>query len=247
METGILYVIFNDWIRDPQTADHPYKIGKTSTSVEDRYYGLGLKMPGKFETLFAYKLDNYGNAEKAIQDILYKKRVNGEWFYLAKDDINLVETICKTMGGILVTDEVKREVEIATEEENEDEDNAVMNPSLSGGKDKTQYSFNGRTYGKGRLVLAVVEEYIKNHNNCTLAELQKVFPKELQKSYFVVDTLKKAKNIIQESNRHQGRHFVKNPIKLNTGEEVVVTTEWGIGNIDRFIAKARELGYHIEV
>jgi hypothetical protein len=74
-----------------------------------------------------------------------------------------------------------------------------------------------------------------------------VFPKELQKSYFVVDTLQNAKNIIQESHRHQGRHFVKNPIVLNNGEEVVVTTEWGIGNIDRFIDKAKELGFHIGV
>jgi hypothetical protein len=243
METGLLYVVFNEWIRDPQTGNKPYKIGITGTTVSDRYYGLGLKMPGRFEMIFAYKLENYKRAEQSIQDILYKYRINGEWYNISQEEIDLVENICKKMGGVLITDEVKQEVEIETDEENEDDEY----PNSPDGKDKKQYSFNDKTYGKGRLVQAVVEEYIRNHNSCTLAELQKVFPKELQKSYFVVDTLKNAKKIIQESHRHQGRHFVKNPIMLNNGEEVVVTTEWGISNIDRFIDKAKELGFNIEV
>jgi hypothetical protein len=247
METGILYVVFNEWIRNPETNEKPYKIGITKNSVYDRYYGLGLKMPGKFETLFAYRLVNYKRAEQSIQEILYKFRINGEWFNISQEEIDLVENICKKMGGVLVTDEVKQEVEIETDEENEDDNDTIEYQNLSGGKDKTRYSFNGRMYGKGRLVLAVVEEYIRKHNNCTLAELQEIFPKELQKNYFVVDTLENAKNIIQESRRHQGRHFVENPIVLNNGEKVVVTTEWGIGNIDRFIAKAKDLGFNIEV
>jgi hypothetical protein len=245
MSKGILYIVYNDWIRDPQTGNKPYKIGKTGTSVSDRYYGLGLKMPGKFETLFAYKLDNYEEAEKAIQAILRKHCVNGEWFDITQDEINLVENICKTMCGTFVTDDVKQEIEIETEEDDDDNNNDFPYPAL--GKDRTQYSFNGRTYGKGRLVLAVVEEYIKKHNNSTLAELKKVFPKELQKSFFVVDTLSNAKKIIEKSPVRKKRHFVNDPIRLNNGEEVVVTTEWGISNIDRFIAKARELGFSIEI
>jgi hypothetical protein len=74
MESGVLYVVFNEWIRDPETNEMPYKIGITKNSVHDRYYGLGLKMPGKFETLFAYKLENYTEAEKLIQGILKKYR-----------------------------------------------------------------------------------------------------------------------------------------------------------------------------
>jgi hypothetical protein len=240
MSKGILYIVYNDWIRDPQTGKKPYKIGKTSTSVSDRYYGLGLKMPGKFETLFAYKLDTYEEAEKAIHTILHQNCVNGEWFDITQDEITLVEDICKTMRGTLVTDEVKQEVEIETEEDDD-------LPNSAPGKDKTQYSFKGRTYGKGRLVLAVVEEYIRNHSDTTLAELKKIFPKELQKSFFVVDTLSSAKKIIQKSPIHKKRHFVNNPIQLNNGEEVVVTTEWGIRNIDRFITRARELGFSIEI
>ncbi|GMO49495.1 MAG: hypothetical protein Ta2B_30570 [Termitinemataceae bacterium] len=48
MDKGILYVVFNKWINNPETQEMPYKIGITRGSVDDRYYGLGLKMPGKF-------------------------------------------------------------------------------------------------------------------------------------------------------------------------------------------------------
>ena len=119
METGILYVVFNKWIRDPETNGMPYKIGITKGSVYDRYYGLGLKMPGKFETRFAYRLDDCAKAELSIHHILNKKRENGEWFNLNDDELDYIEKTCKLMEGILVTDEVKNEIEVETEEKNE--------------------------------------------------------------------------------------------------------------------------------
>ena len=117
MDIGILYVVFNKWINDPETKKIPYKIGITRGSVDDRYYGLGLKMPGKFETLFAYKFDDCTNAEKTIHSILNKKRLNGEWFDIDLDNLDHIEKTCKLMGGILVTDEVVSEIETETEEE----------------------------------------------------------------------------------------------------------------------------------
>jgi len=245
MESGILYVVFNDWIREPQTGNMPYKIGITSTTVSDRYYGLGLKMPGEFKTLFAYKLKNFKEAEKAIREILKPQfHVNGEWFNISQNEIILVEKICKTMGGKIVTDEVKQEVEIETEEANE-EDGFLQSQYHSGKRDAVQYIFNGRTYGKGRLVLAVVEEYIKNHNNITLEGLHRLFPKEIQGSYFVVDSLEKAIEIVNRT--HRKRHFIDNPIKLSNGEEVAVTIEWGKSNIEKFTTKAQNLGYTIKI
>jgi len=247
MGSGILYIVFNDWIREPQTGNKPYKIGITSTSVSDRYYGLGLKMPGKFETLFAYKLTNFKEAEKAILEILRPlHHVNGEWFSISQNEIDLVENICKAMGGKIVTEEVKQEVEIESEENNE-EDDLLQSQYHSGKKDTTQYVFFGKTYGKGQLVLAVVEDYIKNHKSITLEELHKLFPKEIQKSFFVVDSLEKAEKIIKESRNHRKRHFINNPIELSSGEKIVVTTEWGKSNIDKFINKAKELGYTIDL
>ena len=116
---GILYVVYNKWINDPETKMTPYKIGITKGSVGDRYYGLGLIMPGKFETLFAYKFDDCSTAEKTIHNVLNKKRLKGEWFDIDKNNLEHIEKTCELMGGILVTEEVENEIEIETEEEME--------------------------------------------------------------------------------------------------------------------------------
>jgi hypothetical protein len=117
MDIGILYVVFNRWISNPETKEIPYKIGITRGSVEDRYYGLGLKMPGEFETLFAYKFDDCAKAEQLIHGILNRKREKGEWFNVNSDEIEIIKTNCEIMGGILVTDEVKSEIKTETETE----------------------------------------------------------------------------------------------------------------------------------
>ena len=118
MESGILYVVYNEWIVDPETNVMPYKIGITRNSVVDRYYGLGLKMPGKFETLFAYKIKDCIRAEQAIHTILNKYCVNGEWFNLTQKELDFIQNICEKMDGIIVTEEVENEIQNETEEEN---------------------------------------------------------------------------------------------------------------------------------
>jgi hypothetical protein len=131
MESGILYVVFNKWISDPETNEMPYKIGITRNSVQDRYYGLGLKMPGKFETLFAYKIKNYAKAEQSIQSILNKYCVNGEWFKLNQSDIDFIKQICERMDGVLITEEIENEIENENETENETESQEYYSDSGS--------------------------------------------------------------------------------------------------------------------
>jgi len=118
MEAGILYVVFNNWIRNPRTNELPYKIGITRNSVYDRYYGLGLKMPGKFETLFAYKFEDCAKAEQVIHGILSKYRENGEWFNISQRELDHIKSTCELMHGILITDEIKNEIEMETGEKN---------------------------------------------------------------------------------------------------------------------------------
>jgi hypothetical protein len=74
MDIGILYVVFNKWIKNPDSNEIPYKIGITRGSVEDRYYGLGLKMPGKFETLFAYEFDLTGFCRRQLLRLKFRRR-----------------------------------------------------------------------------------------------------------------------------------------------------------------------------
>ena len=226
MDSGLLYVVYNEWIRDPKTNEMPYKIGITKNSVEDRYYGLGLKMPGEFETLFAYKFNDYKVVEQIVHGMLNQLCLNGEWYNVNKKTLDSIQDSCKLMGGEKITENIENEIEKATDP-----------------KDYSQYLFNGVEYGKNRLVLAVIKEYVKN-NNKTLEELQQIFDKNIQGSMEVIDELNNAKNIYTSTGYK--RHFIDDSIILFNGQQVTVCSQWARGNISNFISKASELGYNIE-
>ena len=108
--------------------------------------------------------------------------------------------------------------------------------------DKSSYIFNGNTYGKGRLVLAVVEQYVSDNDGLAKKELEERFPAALQGSIGVISSIEEAEG------KYKGkRHFVKNVIKL-TNATVAVCNQWGSKNIDKFVQHAAgELGYNIDI
>ena len=65
-----------------------------------------MKLPGNFETAFAYKLDDYENAEKLLHKILSKYRIDGEWFKLNQNELELIKANCEAMGGVMITEEI---------------------------------------------------------------------------------------------------------------------------------------------
>jgi len=116
---------------------------------------------------------------------------------------------------------------------------------LLGTKDLTKYLFEGKTLGKGRLVLAVVKRFAELHPGTTFAQLEKTFPKTLQGSGGVVATADQANDIYARLGWR--RHYL-NPgelIELQDGP-AAVSNQWGIGNIERFLTRARELGCAID-
>lgn len=113
---GLLYVVCNEWIRNPETGKMPYKIGITGKTVDERYYGLGLKMPGTFKTLFAYEFNDCSDAENLIQRLFKNYRVNGEWFEIGEELLEQVRKNCEIMGGILATEETQKGILDETEE-----------------------------------------------------------------------------------------------------------------------------------
>jgi hypothetical protein len=118
MENGKVYVVHNEWIQDPETGEMPYKIGITKNSVDDRYYGLGLKMPGEFVCDFAYEFsDNYTKVEKTLHSMLNQLNINGEWFNINEESLDGIKTICELAGGKLITEIVEDEIEKQTENE----------------------------------------------------------------------------------------------------------------------------------
>jgi len=113
----------------------------------------------------------------------------------------------------------------------------------SEGMDYSKYIFEGRVYGKNRLVLAAVQAYVRDNPSVSYSGLKAVFYDKLQGSTGVVFTPDEAK---QKSQDPEKRYFTKNPIFLCDGTIVWICSQWGIGNIGNFIKKARSLGYKID-
>ena len=110
MTPGLLYVVYNDWICHPETREKPYKIGITTKTVGDRYYGLGLKMPGDFKAKFAYKLTDCAAAERFVHGMLDRSCVNGEWFNVTQKTLDSIQDYCKSLNGELITNEIEGEI-----------------------------------------------------------------------------------------------------------------------------------------
>ena len=117
----------------------------------------------------------------------------------------------------------------------------------SQGKDFSKYLFEGKTYGKSRLVLAVVQKYVEDHHPTTFEEIEKAFPSTLQGSLGVI------KRIEDVSDKYKGnggvkRYFIKEDeiIHLNSGEQVIVCTQWGINNTECLINHVIKYGYNIK-
>jgi hypothetical protein len=118
--------------------------------------------------------------------------------------------------------------------------NNNLNSSMSVYRDYSKYSFNGQIYGKSRLVLAVLKHYIKQNSNTSLLQLQELFPPSLQGTFQLIESVDNL------DVRKYSRYFMNDPVTLNN-EDLVICTQWGIGNIENFIKKANDnLGYSIE-
>ena len=109
-------------------------------------------------------------------------------------------------------------------------------------KDYKKYKLidaNGMTYtnlGKGRLVYQIIKSYLEL-KPCTIAELQKVFPNSLMKKNKTTHDLVR-KNNISPIDKEYSRYFHE-PLQCIDGE-VLICSQWGIGNIDEMIKYAQQ-------
>jgi hypothetical protein len=113
MGSGKVYVVHNDWIKDPVNGKMPYKIGKTTADsvVDGRFHGIGLIMPGKFVCDFAYEFDGeqYSEIEEMLHDLLDDSKVNGEWYWVNERVLKGIRRACEKFGGRPITEEVTNE------------------------------------------------------------------------------------------------------------------------------------------
>lgn len=108
-------------------------------------------------------------------------------------------------------------------------------------RDYSKVSFNGNKYGKGKVVLAVVQQYVKDHPNTTYTGLKKAFPDELHSLGFI-----KPLNAAKRASSAHRRYFLKQALKLKD-RVVAVCSDFGKNNIQKFVKRANELGYKVRI
>ena len=120
----------------------------------------------------------------------------------------------------------------------------VISPGFVKGKDFTQYLLNGTlTGGKGSTVYAAVKNYVRNHSDITLQELQTVFPDDAAKPGFG-KMLRLVEDVTPE--QWSRSRFNRNPIILSNGQQIVISTQWKPENMQSFIEYAKRAGLDIK-
>ncbi|EKT3967514.1 hypothetical protein NTJ12_002609 [Flavobacterium psychrophilum] len=126
------------------------------------------------------------------------------------------------------------------------EKNTERQIAIESTRDKTKYLFNDKLLGKGRLVFEVVKQFVEENRHLTFEEIQEKFPSSLQGSTGILNTLDFVNQKYNGSKKK--RHFIdKNDILTSAdGIEFLVSTEWGIGNINKFVELARSQNFDIQ-
>lgn len=162
--------------------------------------------------------------------------------------MNYDRIILELIGRVAaLEDEVQKlkSAQINDIEESDSDDLVVEGATVSTGRDTTKYIFEGKKYGKNRLVLAIVKKYMGDNPETSANELIRIFDKSLQGSLGVVQKLADAK---QNTTDYKTRFFAL-PIEVikTSTDDCVVCNQWGIANIGNMIARANHLGYEITI
>ncbi len=112
------------------------------------------------------------------------------------------------------------------------------------GRDTTKYFLNGKIYGKGKLVHAIVKEYVKRNPGITASQLMQAFDRSLQGSLGVVRTLEDVQENYLDYNK---RFFAASEYIIHTStEDCVVCSQWGIANIGNILTRTKQLGIRVD-
>ena len=109
-------------------------------------------------------------------------------------------------------------------------------------RDTTKYNFNGISYNKRQLVLAVIKYYVESERINNSEDLNKAFPDKVQGSLGVVKKFEMAERYTNARNRYYFED--DNVLTLDDGY-FVICKEWSAKNIKKFIDRAEKLGYSI--
>ena len=190
------------------------------------------------------QLEDYFKSKSEILEVhqKYKDYKELKWIGILAGDAITNELEKKISNGYLIDDSIPvAALTIKRFRGNDNNVYVVTNTyfkNISRKFDNTKYLFNGNTYGKGRLVLAVLKHHISINENYSYQKLE-------NGSRNVFTKFETAKEIVDRTGHK--RHFIAIDELLEIeGTKIAVTTEWGIGNIELFLKRCQELHYKIE-
>ena len=136
--------------------------------------------------------------------------------------------------------EINEEIFNATFEE--------ISSAVKGKKDYSKYTFKGTQYGKGRLVQAVVKDYVQTNPDISFEDLLLVFPHELAKHKFgVFDRTEVAeKYFIDSGSKYKRFYMNEGDIITLSDAKIVVCSQFGKGNMDPFLEVCKKLELEIK-
>jgi hypothetical protein len=111
------------------------------------------------------------------------------------------------------------------------------------GRDLTKYKFNGVEYNKGRLVHAILNEYVKTKKP-TLKQALTLFPPEIVPPYGTIAEVKEARKL----SKLRPRFFLKDEELIRLKDSVIaVSNQWTVDRVNRIITIAKkELKFSIK-
>ena len=121
-------------------------------------------------------------------------------------------------------------------------DPSVISKITNSFRDYSTYQFNGVTYRKGKLVLAVVTEYVNANANLTYDDLKDTFDITVS---FDKKPLIRRMNDLSSNEKKNKRAFIDEPITLSDGTIVVVNSQVQSIDMPEIIQIATNLGYSI--
>lgn len=204
--------------------------------------------------LLSYHTFSFNNVEKFCAEE-YSKLPTGQNLHnrlltISQDSHLITELLKKQLLSegfeeSLVNDELEKYSYRIKVRGSEQKDESIRNNPEKGTRDITRFSIDGghTFYKKRNFVLMVIRQYIKDHPNITLDDLEKRFPsKIISKIRGVVRPLSVVQKWVNEDPSVANRFFMAadDIITLKDGMQIVVHNQWG-NCFPKFLAIAQSI------
>ena len=198
----------------------------------------------EFIDLDESQLDDFGNDVRIVlasADFGKELTTSVLWLRDKGIDISCVRlTPFKYQGDVLINAEQIIPVQEAEAYQIKfREKRAEQRASQQSSRDYSKYRFNGETYNKRKLALAVITHWINDRQPTSLAHITDYLSRfNLPRAVILVEQ-------ITQRNLNRWHCATEDLIRLESGEQIAVSNQWG-GNLPSLLEAMEQQGYLIE-